>query len=291
MRSHYITIHKTYLENMADKQTKDPAGKGWKYDVYFPHKAGARNDPKLVKVFLKFEWRGVGIYWALMEILRESSEYRYPAEDLDALAHTLSLKSDELVEILSLFVKVDLLKKEGGFYYSSGLLENMKKVHEKSEKARASANAKWNKRNTNALPTQSERNANGMQVKNSKVNPSLEGLSLLDNSPVSDKGGNAPHSDPLRGSSVPLPPEASEQIEKIFDLVSEKIADQQKEKLKRQLEAFHFRGITGGGLTGIQGLTGFRLRIRREFLLENKKFRPRDLEKMIAEYEPESPIA
>lgn len=275
MRSHYLTI----MTNQAKDPGKDPGGKRWKYEVYFPHKAGARNDPKLVKVFLKFKWSGVGIYWALMEILREAPDYKYPADDLDALAHSLSLKPDELGDIISLFVRVDLLKKEEGFYYSAGLLGNMKKVHEKSEKARASANAKWDKRKTNAQQTQSERNANGMQEQNRTEHKPLKGFSVLDSSSVPNSSGNAPHLDPLGGSGVTLPPEvspeAAKEITRILDQIEEKITAEQREflgqRISQSCEEIYLKGLYS--------------RIRRDFVFENKKFHALDLEKILAEYE------
>lgn len=185
---------------MADESSTP--GKKWKYDVYFPHKAGARNDPKLVKVFLKFGYHGLGVYWSLMEILREQPEYKYPSGDVDALAHSLSLDMSELSELLALFVRVDLIKKDDGFYYSSGLLDNMKRVAEKSEKARQSVRSRWEKnkrskyeRNTNVSQTYNERNTNDIQVNKSKVKPFKGVLSLLPNdyvpTPAAEASGHA----------------------------------------------------------------------------------------------------
>jgi hypothetical protein len=170
---------------MSEESKQPKKGKPWKYDLYFPHKAGARNDPKLVKVFLKFKYTGLGVYWSLMEILREQPEHKYPSEDLDALAHSMALELPDLEAMISLFVKVDLLKKDGGFLFSAGLLDNMNRMKEKSEKARDSVRVRWNKRNTDVSQSNNGGNTTVIQVKNSKVNPSKEGLSLLDNSPVS----------------------------------------------------------------------------------------------------------
>lgn len=205
---------------------KDPAGSKWKYDLYFPHKAGARNDPKLVKVFLKFKYHGVGVYWALMEILREQPEYKYPTEDLDALAHSMALELSDLDLLVTLFVKVGLLKKEAGFYYSSGLLDNMKRMKEKSEKARASVAVRWDKtkseRNTNVQRSNNDSNTVGdttvIQVKNSKVNPSKEGLSLLDNLSVPNPAAEPPD-EALRSLVSGWPFESPEERQKAEELI------------------------------------------------------------------------
>ena len=57
--------------------------------------------------------------------------------------------------------------RDDGKYYHERCEKEMGRIYEKSEKARASAELRWNKdKNANALPTDSERNADGMLPSN-----------------------------------------------------------------------------------------------------------------------------
>lgn len=55
---------------------------------YFPHESNARNDEKIIALRMKHGWQGYGIYWAIIEKLRDapghrlSTEYRIIAYDL-----------------------------------------------------------------------------------------------------------------------------------------------------------------------------------------------------------------
>ncbi len=53
---------------------------------YFPHFCNARHDRKLKRVRKELGLEGYGIFFMLLETLREQADYRYPIEDLDLLA-------------------------------------------------------------------------------------------------------------------------------------------------------------------------------------------------------------
>ena len=42
---------------------------------YFPHDSNARNDKRLIKVRMKYGMQGYGIYFGIIEILREQNDY------------------------------------------------------------------------------------------------------------------------------------------------------------------------------------------------------------------------
>lgn len=46
---------------------------------YFPHDSNARNDPKVTELRGKFGWAGYGVYWAIIECLREQSNCKWPS--------------------------------------------------------------------------------------------------------------------------------------------------------------------------------------------------------------------
>ena len=48
---------------------------------YFPHDSNARNDQRLMKVRMKYGMKGYGIYFGIIEILREQCEYTLTFND------------------------------------------------------------------------------------------------------------------------------------------------------------------------------------------------------------------
>jgi hypothetical protein len=53
---------------------------------YFPHFSNARHDRKLQRIRKELGIEGYGIYFMLLEVLREMSDFSYPMSDIDLLA-------------------------------------------------------------------------------------------------------------------------------------------------------------------------------------------------------------
>ena len=53
---------------------------------YFPHFCNARHDRKIKRITKELGVEGYGIYFMILEVLREQSEMRYPLSDIDLLA-------------------------------------------------------------------------------------------------------------------------------------------------------------------------------------------------------------
>ena len=53
---------------------------------YFPHYCNARHDRKIKRLVKEFGLEGYGIYFMLLEVLREQSDLKFPMEDIDLLA-------------------------------------------------------------------------------------------------------------------------------------------------------------------------------------------------------------
>lgn len=53
---------------------------------YFPHFCNARSDRKLKRLRKELDIEGYGIYFMILEVLREQPDFKYPVEDLDLLA-------------------------------------------------------------------------------------------------------------------------------------------------------------------------------------------------------------
>lgn len=68
---------------------------------YFPHFCNARHDRKLKRVQKELGIEGYGIYFMLLEILREQDEFKYPMEDIDLLADEFGTSEQKITTVVS----------------------------------------------------------------------------------------------------------------------------------------------------------------------------------------------
>jgi len=150
---------------------------------YFSHDSNASQDPKMVKVLMDMQHAGYGLYWMIIESLRNQADYTM-RRDYDAIAYALRTDSERIKNLIESY---DLFILDGDYFYSESLLNRMKHLDNKRKKCKESAKKRWAKRpetkevtttlNADAMRTHNERNADLMQskvnkskVKESKVN-------------------------------------------------------------------------------------------------------------------------
>lgn len=151
---------------------------------HFPHDISASNDPKLVSLRMAFGWAGVGMFWAIIEALHREPDGMMDASHLTAMIKDFWLQEQartsspqfENAEPFEKFLYANaLLSLSDRYATSNRVAENLLKIREKSEKARASALSKYgsNKpQNANAVRTQSERYARREEkIKEEKSTP------------------------------------------------------------------------------------------------------------------------
>lgn len=131
--------------------------------IYFSHDASARNDNKILNVRMKYGVEGYGIYFMLIERLREKENYM-ESTDYNALGFDFRVDSGKVKDIVNnfgLFVFTDDKK----YFYSESLINRMsimeEKDRKKSEAGKKAAQARWgNKDDADAMRPQCEGNAN-----------------------------------------------------------------------------------------------------------------------------------
>lgn len=149
---------------------------------YFPHDSNARNSDKLLPVRMKYGAEGYGIYFMLIERLRDEPSYM-SIKDYNMLAFDLRVDAQKIkavIEDFGLFSFTD----DGKCFYSEGFIKRMK-IKDSKSKARSDAGKKgaekrWNKGNdSSAITKPSQINGNAMakpseniasKVNKSKVN-------------------------------------------------------------------------------------------------------------------------
>lgn len=139
---------------------------------YFSHDSNARNDDKIIAMRMRHGMEGYGIYWTIIERLRESDNYT-SVKDYNVISYEIRVAADKvksIVEDYGLFTFTD----DGKRFYSESLNRRMDIKEEKSEKAREKAKKRWAKQNNDAtaMLQHSYSNADAMQGKESKVKES-----------------------------------------------------------------------------------------------------------------------
>lgn len=123
---------------------------------YFSHDYYSRNDPKVVRLFMKHGLSGIGAYWCIVEMLYEQGGY-LSLDEYERI--TFELRTDENV-IRYLIYESELFENDGEKFWSETAIDRLNKRAEKSQKARESIENRWNKsrKNTNEIRTYNECN-------------------------------------------------------------------------------------------------------------------------------------
>jgi hypothetical protein len=93
-----------------------------KQSYYFSHDSNARNDVKIIKLRREMGLEGYGIYWCIIETLRDTSEYKLPVNAIDDIAFGLVVDAEK---VRSVIVDYDLFIVSNDEFYSDRLLRNM----------------------------------------------------------------------------------------------------------------------------------------------------------------------
>ena len=146
---------------------------------YFSHDSNARNSDKLIKVRMDLGAEGYGIYFMILERLREEDNYK-SKKDYKMIAFDLRVEVEKVEQVINNY---DLFVIEDDVFYSNSFLERMTIKDSKRLKAQKAVNERWEKekekkeqekyeRNTDVLQTYNERNTDLYKEKKSTVKKS-----------------------------------------------------------------------------------------------------------------------
>lgn len=138
---------------------------------YFSHDSNARNSDKLMKVRMKLGAEGYGIFFMLIERLREEEGYKSTI-DYNTLAFDLRVEPEKVKQVVEDY---DLFKftEDGKYFYSDSFNERMEmmdaKRKKRAEAGKKGAEKRWGNRqndsnvnsNAIAMPKQSQCDTNG----------------------------------------------------------------------------------------------------------------------------------
>lgn len=112
-----------------------------KKDAYwFSHDSNSRNDVKLVKLRRLHGLEGIGLFWCVVEMLREAKDYELSIESIDDIAY--ELRTD--TSVFESMFQCGLFEKKGEIFYSQSLKHRMVE-HDRLKEKRRVAGAKGGK--------------------------------------------------------------------------------------------------------------------------------------------------
>ena len=136
---------------------------------YFSHDSNARNSDKLMKVRMKLGAEGYGIFFMLIERLREEEGYKSTI-DYDTLAFDLRVEPEKVKQVVENYELFNFTE-DGKYFYSDSFNERMEmmdvRAQQRKYKAKKAAEARWNKQsedtsNAQTLPKQCSSNAQAL---------------------------------------------------------------------------------------------------------------------------------
>lgn len=135
---------------------------------YFSHDSNAKDDPKCVLLIELLGLEGYGIYWMLIETLRDQPDYTYPIALLPALARRYNTTFENVKTVVfncELFVV-----KEDKIFFSESLNRRMNVFNEVRLKRSEAGKLGNEKRWAIAKASQCDRKGIASKVNKSKVN-------------------------------------------------------------------------------------------------------------------------
>jgi hypothetical protein len=124
---------------------------------WFSHDSNAKDDPKCMLLIDQLGLEGYGIYWVLVEILRDQPEYKYPFKLLPVLAKRYFTSSEKFIAVVSNYGLFTLENDE--FFFSNSLMDRMKPLEVNREKRRI-AGIKSGEARRQKLLSENEQNVN-----------------------------------------------------------------------------------------------------------------------------------
>lgn len=155
---------------------------------YFSHDSNAKDDPKCVLLIEQLGLEGYGIFWVLVETLREQPEFKYPLKLIPALARRYNTTTEKMKTVVSAY---DLFLIENDTFFFSQSLNRRMDLYLDKRKRLSEAGKKGNEKRWNiAKPSPCDSIAIANKEKEIKENTlfesSVEETNFLNTVPPND---------------------------------------------------------------------------------------------------------
>lgn len=127
---------------------------------YFPHYCNARHDRKIRRIRKELGVEGYGIFFMLLEVLREQTDFRYPVDDLDLLADEFGTSEQKISVVVSNYGLFTVDEKNK--FFSPKLVFYLEPYFKRVERAKKAAEVRWadSRENADAMLEHRSGNAN-----------------------------------------------------------------------------------------------------------------------------------
>lgn len=125
---------------------------------YFSHDSNAKDDPKCMLLIDQLGLEGYGIYWVLIEVLRDQPEYKYPLNLIPILARRYNTTAEKMSTVVKNYGLFNF--DEENNFFSLSLNKRMDKVNISIEQRRNAGLMSAEKRRSQLLSTTVERPLN-----------------------------------------------------------------------------------------------------------------------------------
>ena len=110
---------------------------------YFSHDSNAKDDPKCMLLIDQLGLEGYGIYWVLVEVLREQNGFQYPLNLVPILARRYNTTAEKMLTVIK---KYGLFEVVEDTFFSLSLIKRMDKMNTSIEQKRQAGIASAEKR-------------------------------------------------------------------------------------------------------------------------------------------------
>lgn len=140
---------------------------------YFSHDANARQDEKILMLRAEHGWEGYGIYWALVEMMFESSGSALHHNKIKGIAVSYNIDITVLESVINTCITEGLFVSDGTTFWSESLTRRKQKYQElkdkKSSAGRKGMAKRWgNQEEDNTVITDDNNTYNTVITKDNK---------------------------------------------------------------------------------------------------------------------------
>jgi hypothetical protein len=153
---------------------------------YFPHDSNAKDDPKCMLLIDQLGLEGYGIFWILIETLRDQPNFSYPLSHTSILAKRYNTSKEKIETVIYNFnlftINNDL------FFYSESLINRMGEIaNKKLKQSEGGKKGMLNRWKNNQLQLTEKENNNNLVITNLEKENNLLITSKVKESKVKEK--------------------------------------------------------------------------------------------------------
>ena len=137
---------------------------------YFPHFCNARHDRKIRRLRKELGTEGYGIYFMLLETLREQQDLMYPLEDLDLLAEEFNVSEAKVRVAICNYGLFEIDEEQK--FFSPKMLVYLEPYFKMKEQRKIAGQKSADKRKSIEISTTVQQPFNDRSTKERKVNES-----------------------------------------------------------------------------------------------------------------------